>query len=423
MNTRNLSFEAIMDMSPDELSKLSESQVRKAESDYANDNTDDDEEDHQDDQHDNDDDQSDDEDSHTEDEHGEDDSDDVDSEDDDNEEDQGQSDDEDQDDSQSDSQDDEQSDNDDQDNSDAEPEKEAENETKKADEGIDAKQAETHKAFYEQVTATFKANGREFTITDPADVISLMQKGLNYNQKMAGIKPFYALIEVLKEHGLTDAASIGYLVDLKNKKPEAIAKLVQDSKIDTYDLNEEKANAYVPTQIDMSPQRQEIAAIEQEFGDDADFSSVLTDVTTWDVNARAALQENPALIRMLIDHKKKGIYDQVMAKVQHDIAMGQPVTNILSYYDNTGRAMFAAAQQNQGEAQAQQQAIQQQQHREPPVVKQIKQKQEKLEAAKKAASMTRTTRKQAAESKPKYTEDDIFNMSAEELAKVNPKYL
>ena len=39
------------------------------------------------------------------------------------------------------------------------------------------------------LTKPFKANGREIQITKPEDMISLMQKGLNYVKNMTELKP------------------------------------------------------------------------------------------------------------------------------------------------------------------------------------------------------------------------------------------
>ena len=47
----------------------------------------------------------------------------------------------------------------------------------------------TEKSFFDKVTAEFQANGKAFKIDSADDVVSLMQKGLNYNQKMATMKP------------------------------------------------------------------------------------------------------------------------------------------------------------------------------------------------------------------------------------------
>jgi transcription initiation factor TFIID subunit TAF12 len=127
---------------------------------------------------------------------------------------------------------------------------------------------------------------------------------------------------------------------------------------------------------------------------------------------------------MLMDHKKNGYFDQIMPKVKQAIAMGNVHGSVLEIYDQVGRAMFAGQPQNQGEAQAQQPQVQQQQaHQQHQQQQQARQDKQRLEAARKAASMTPKQKQADKPSASNITEEDIFNMSAEELAKVNPKFL
>lgn len=124
------------------------------------------------------------------------------------------------------------------DNTESEPTETIEN--KEVDTGVN------HQEFYNTLTKPFKANGREFQVTNPNDMIALMQKGLNYSKKMEEIKPNLNLIKTLEQYGLTDESKLSYLIDLHNKKPEAIAKLIKDSEIDLYEFDTEQAEQYVP---------------------------------------------------------------------------------------------------------------------------------------------------------------------------------
>ena len=419
MTSHNLSFEAIMEMSPEELAKLDPTQLANidAGADDSNDNTSTDTDVQNQEQ------DTDEEDGHEsgkQSEHDEDDQSDEDGNDADDQEEENNSNPHS---DQGNQAQDQEGDDTDTSNDDADP-KSKEEKKAEQDTAIPQEEAVKYKTFFDSVTAEFRANGTTFKIQDPNDIISLMQKGLNYNQKMAAIKPYFGLIETLKEHGLTDAGSLGFLIDLKNKKPEAIAKLVQESGVDTYDLNEDKAKAYTPTEVDLSPQRAEITAIEQDYANDADFDVVLGEVRNWDQGSRNYIYQNPVTIRMLMDHKKSGLFDQIIPNVKQALAVGKVQGSFLEIYDQVGRAMFAQQQQQQGEAQAQQAAVPVQ---TPNPTQQAlntqKQDQQRLAAAKKAASMTPKQKQAVESSKPNITEDDIFNMSAEELAKINPKFL
>lgn len=286
------------------------------------------------------------------------------------------------------------------------------------DPAIKKEDFDKYKNFFEQVTAEFKANGKAYSIDSAADVITLMQMGLNYNTKMARIKPFLGIIDVLKEHGLTEADKLGYLIDLHNKKPEAIAKLIQDSGLEAYELDDEKAKTYQPTQPDISPNAAELRAISEEHANDPNYAVVVNDILHWDDASKKMLGDDPRLIRMLIAHKRDGYYDQIMAHVNRERAVGRVVGNILQHYDAAGTQLFSQPNQdaaqnivaqtsdtavgNQGKSNANNAAS---------------------DARKRAASMSRPRSAATTGKQSKLTADDIFSMSAEDFNKIDPKFL
>ena len=78
-----------------------------------------------------------------------------------------------------------------------------------------------YEEFFKTITKPFKANGKDFQVLDPNDAISLMQKGTDYVKKMTEIKPLRRIGKLLEENKLSED-DLAYLIDLKNKKPEAI---------------------------------------------------------------------------------------------------------------------------------------------------------------------------------------------------------
>ena len=273
---------------------------------------------------------------------------------------------------------------------------------------ISKEDASKHKSFYEAVTKEFRANNTSFTITDPDDVVSLMQKGLNYHKKMARIKPFMGIIELLKENELTDSTTLGYLIDLHNKKPEAIAKLVQDSGIDTYDLGEDQANAYVPSQAMIDPNVAELRAIQEEHANNPAFTAVVTDISSWDEAAKTQLGDNPQLISMLIEHKEAGYYDQIMHHVNREKAMGRD-GNTLVLYEAIGKQLFS--QGNQGQNNVAQASAR-------PANPNAK-KTEAIDARKRAAGVSKTPRGSNAK-QLSFKPEDLLTMTAEDFKKIDP---
>ena len=204
-----------------------------------------------------------------------------------------------------------------------------------------------YKAFYAAITQPFKANGKTVQITDPSDVIRLVQQGMNYSQKMATIKGSMAIIKTLEQNGLASADKLSYLIDLHNKKPEAIAKLVKDSELDVYSLDTDKADDYVP--VNQLAEYSELEAVLEELGQNsAVFSAVVSTVADkWDEKSKSIIGENPDIMRVLNQHAEIGLFDKVMAKVETAQMLGKIPSNtpLISVYYQYEQELLAEAKQ------------------------------------------------------------------------------
>lgn len=202
----------------------------------------------------------------------------------------------------------------------ATPEESKQDESKAPAEEVD------HKGFYETLTKPFKANGREIQITKPEDMISLMQKGLNYVKNMTELKPLKQLNSLITQHGITQE-DLGLLIELKQKKPEAIAKIVKDSGVDVYGLNVDEAESYVPT----TPQVPQInEALEATLEDLKSTSPVFNQTiqivgNQWDDVSRVKVAEHPQLLRILDAQVASGVYAKIDSVVQYEKALGRLV--------------------------------------------------------------------------------------------------
>lgn len=264
-------------------------------------------------------------------------------------------------------------------------------------------------SFQEKVSGKFKANGVDYQITDPDEVVALMQKGLNYNLKMNQIKPYMGVGRLLEDNGLlNEPEKLGFLIDLHNKNPEAIAKLVKDSGIEAYELDEEKASAYKPTPANITPDNVvQLQQLVQTNKDNADFSAVYTDANGWDEKSQQAIVGNPEILETLTRHKTNGIYDKIMQQVNHEINVRGNKTPVMELYLAIGNSTAG----NNNPAQAQN-------HKPAPVASaKVTKKVDPLLAAKrKIAGGTKSTSKATPVA---LTEEDIFNMSPEDFAKLD----
>ncbi|QYN79878.1 hypothetical protein [Kosakonia phage Kc283] len=181
-----------------------------------------------------------------------------------------------------------------------------------------------HKAFYEALTKPFKANGRDLQITNPEEIITLMQMGANYNAKMAALKPNRRFMKMLEQNELLDEAKLGFLIDLSKRDPKAIAKLVQDSGFNIDEYNPEEPVDYKSKHTAPSGEAIELEDIVTELGHQPGFSDVLTTVTTnWDPQSQEILGKNPQILRVLQKQKALGHFDQIQAEVEKQALFGQ----------------------------------------------------------------------------------------------------
>lgn len=200
-------------------------------------------------------------------------------------------------------------------------------------------------SFYDQVMKPFKANGREITLRTPEEAIRLMQMGAGYGRKLQDMQPHLKTLRMLEKNNLLDEGKLSYLIDLDQKNPDAIKKLIKDAGIDPLDLNMDDNANYRPTNHSVSDT--EVA-----------FSEALKDVsaqpggretiqqinTTWDKTSKEALWAQPELLRIIQSQKENGLFDQISAEMERKKMLGEiaPNTPFLEAYKIAGDALVAA---------------------------------------------------------------------------------
>lgn len=203
------------------------------------------------------------------------------------------------------------------------------------DTGLENKPEEVSEeiAFYREVTAPFKANNTQVQIKDPKDAIRLMQMGLNYNEKMASLKPHMRILRSLDKAGLLDESKLNHLIDLANHKPEAIAQLLKESAVDTYDLPNLEETPYQAGNYMISDAQVAFEDAVNNAKSTAEGNEVLTVINGWDDASMGTLFENPIYIDQLVEQKQSGLFDATIAIIKRDIALGklnpnQPMVNL-----------------------------------------------------------------------------------------------
>lgn len=181
-----------------------------------------------------------------------------------------------------------------------------------------------YKARYEQIMAPFKANGRTFTPESPDDVLRLMQLGANYTKKMQGLQPHLKAVRMLDNNGLLDEQKLNYLIDLDQKNPEAIKKLLRDAKIDPMDIDTSTEPAYRPGNHSVSDQEMAFSeALDTVRSTPSGEETIRILDSTWDRQSKKEVFQDPSLLSVINSHRVEGIYDRIVEVLERKRMLGE----------------------------------------------------------------------------------------------------
>lgn len=181
-----------------------------------------------------------------------------------------------------------------------------------------------YKAFYEQITAPFRANNKEIQITNVDDAIKLMQMGAGYNKKMAALKPNLKLMRLLDNNGLLDENKLSFLIDLDKKNPEAITKLIKDAGIDPVEIDVEKQSDYQPETYTVDDRELALDDVLTDIKGSPSYNKIVDLVTTkWDGPSKQTITNHPQLLAVINDHMASGVYDLISNEMEKERMLGR----------------------------------------------------------------------------------------------------
>lgn len=192
-----------------------------------------------------------------------------------------------------------------------------------------------------EIMAPIKAAGREVTLKTPAEVRQLVQQGVDYSEKMRGMKPHLRTLKMLENNGLLDESKLSYLIDLDKKNPEAISKLLKDSEYDVHSLDSNEESKYTPSDHSVSDSEVELDDVVSRIQDTESFSATMTVVNDeWDDTSKSTLVAKPAMLEALNNHMSNGTFETVMTEVAR-IKLFGGLANVsdLEAYQQVGRQM------------------------------------------------------------------------------------
>lgn len=240
-----------------------------------------------------------------------------------------------------------------QESSEEEEEEEEESEEEEAPQQVEQPEID-YKGFYEQVMSPFKANGGTVQLRSPQEVVKLMQMGANYTQKMQILAPYRKKVQMLQKANLLDDDKLNYLIDLSQGNPEAIKKLIKDSKLDPMDLDIYGEQNYVPGNHTVSDAEMQLQTTLDELTSTPEGLQTVNLARGWDQASLSEIGKDPSILATLHEQRMNGVYDFITKEMQHQKMLGNLPDNIpfLQAYKAVGDFCLQQLQQRQQQQQA-----------------------------------------------------------------------
>lgn len=212
--------------------------------------------------------------------------------------------------------------------------------------------------FYNTITQDFNANGKTYKITDPNDVIRLMQMGLNYDKKMRNIKGHLGTLRMLQENNISPE-TLQMLIDISKGDSQAIAKLINDKNIDVLELPDTENLQYIPkTQIVSDSYAEFTSTIENVKQSFQTGNQLINDIgQNWDDASINQLASKPDDLYRLANDKQSGKYDHIMSIIEYDRAIGKLPEELVKKVSLLDLYSFVSDQIDKAEKQHQQQNV------------------------------------------------------------------
>ncbi len=181
-----------------------------------------------------------------------------------------------------------------------------------------------YESAYKKVSEPFKANGIDIKVSDPEDIVRLMQMGANYQKKMSQLKPHLKIIKMLENNDLLKPDQLNNLIDIYKKDPKAITKLIKESTLDPLDIDKDAPTDYEPTDYSVTDKEIELDQVLEDIKDTDTFNRTINVLTKdWDAQSKQLISEQPEIIRAVNTHMSNGVFDKVNAILQRDKALGK----------------------------------------------------------------------------------------------------
>jgi len=175
------------------------------------------------------------------------------------------------------------------------------------------------KEFHKTVTGDFKGGGTVVAgITDPKDIISVLQKGVGFDGKAKELATYKRKFNSLSDWSDEDIALI---IDAKSGDRDAITKLMQNANVDSLDIDTETESTYVPKAVVTDEKTYKFKEAVNEITKSDHYDKINEVWGLWE-DSQEEFSNNPKLFKDLEYEISSGNYAKIAPLVAKERGLG-----------------------------------------------------------------------------------------------------
>ena len=201
-----------------------------------------------------------------------------------------------------------------------------------------------YKAAYLNIRKPFKAGGQTVVVKSDDEIISLMQKGIGFTAKSQKLAQQAKLAAVL-EKGQIGIDDLPFLIDLKQKKPDAIRKLIKEAGIDPLDIDTDSPDTYTAGNYAVTDKELAFTSALDELTSTPEGREFVGKIhTDWDSNSKEVLWENTSIMAIMAEQYQSGVYKTITDEMTRQKLVGTLPTDLpfIQAYKQVGDQLLSS---------------------------------------------------------------------------------
>ena len=198
-----------------------------------------------------------------------------------------------------------------------------------------------YEAEYNKIMQPFQASGHEVHLRNTDEVISLMQKGVDYTKKQQALKPRLREMRALENAGML-GDNLNFAIDLYNGDPKALKHLIETKNIDLSTIDtgpsvDENGNPvqsqYAPTNHIPSEEAYNVKTVLDEVLNSTEGEQIRGIISSFDPDTALKFYQNPSYLKSLQLQIQHGFYKDVADEIEHRKLVGDKSIEGKNWYD------------------------------------------------------------------------------------------